>query len=93
MPAIEMKSVMNPNAHCAGNFVWKSISVKRDARIDRNINIEAEEDNSAIASDMKNILNHILLNIIGMPVSGLVPPGTVKAAVKTTAVIRVATTM
>ena len=53
MPAIEMKSVVSPNTNFDGNDTRKSISVKRDVRIDKKINIEEEEENSAIASDMK----------------------------------------
>ena len=37
--------------------------------------------------------NQTLFNKIGLPVSGLLPPGTVKAAAKATPVISVATTM
>ena len=91
MPAIEMKSVVSPNTNFDGNDTRKSISVKRDVRIDKKINIEEEEENSAIASDMKNTLNQILFKRIGVPVSWLLPPGTVKAAAKTTVVINVAT--
>ena len=58
MPAIEMKSVVSPNTNFDGNDTRKSISVKRDVRIDKKINIE--DENSAIASDMKNTLNQIL---------------------------------
>ena len=93
MPAMEMKSVVSPNTYFADKDTRKSISVKRDVRIDKNINIEVEEDNSAIASDMKNTLNQILSERVGVPVSGLLPPGTVKAAAKTTVVISVATSM
>ena len=49
MPTIEMISVMTPNTHFTGNDTRKSNSVKRDVRIDTYINIESEEDNSAIA--------------------------------------------
>ena len=66
MPAIEMKSVVSPST----NF---------DVRIDKKINIEEEEENSVIASDMKNTLNQILFKRIGVPVSWLLPSGTVKA--------------
>ena len=61
MPAIETKSVASPNTNFNGNDTRKSISVKRDVRIDRNINIEEEEKTSAIASDMKNTLNHLVV--------------------------------
>ena len=61
MPTIEMKSVVSPNTNFNGNDQRKSISAKRDVRIDKNINIEEEEETSAIASDMKNTLNHLAL--------------------------------
>ena len=57
---MEMKSVLSPNTNFDGNDTRKSICAKRDVRIDKNINMEVEEDNSAIASDMKNTLNQIL---------------------------------
>ena len=69
MPTIEMKSVVSPNTNFDGNDARKSISVKRDVRIDKNINIEEEEETSAIASDMKNALNHLVFKKIGVPVS------------------------
>ena len=91
--AIELKSALTPSSGFDGNDTRKSISLKRDERIDKNSNIDVEEDRSAIASDMKNTLNQTLFNKIGLPVSGLLPPGTVKAAAKATPVISVATTM
>ena len=93
VPAIELKSALTPSPNFEGNDTRKSISLKCDVRIDKNSNIDVEEDSSAIASDMKNTLNQTLFNKIGLPVSGLLPPGTVKAAAKATPVINVATTM
>ena len=69
MPAIEIKSALTPNSNFAGNDTRKSISVKCDVRIDKNINIDVEEETSAIASDMKNTRNQILFKKIGIPVS------------------------
>ena len=93
MPTIEMKSVVSPNTNFNGNDQRKSISAKRDVRIDKNTNIEVEDDNSAIASNMKNTLNQIFFKRRGVPVPGLRPPGTAKAPAKTTVVISVATSM
>ena len=67
--------------------------MKREVRIDKNANIEVEDDNSAIASNMKNTLNQIFFKRKGVPVPGLRPPGTTKAQAKTTVVISVATSM
>ena len=69
MPAIEVKSVVSPNTNFDGNDTRKSISVKRGVRIDKNINIEEEEENNAVASYMKNTLNQILFKRMGVPVS------------------------
>ena len=69
MPTIKMKSVVSPNTNFDGNDTRRSISVKRDVRIDKNINIEEEEETSAIASDMKNALNHLVFKKIRVPVS------------------------
>ena len=72
MPAIEVKSVVSPNTNFDANDTRKSISVKRGVRIDKNINIEEEEEeNNVIASDMKNTLNQILFKRIGVPMSWL----------------------
>ena len=92
-PSIEMKSAVSPHTNFDGNDTWKSIWVKRDVRIDKNTNIEVEDDNSAIASNMKNTLNQIFFKRRGVPVPGLRPPGTAKAPAKTTVVISVATSM
>lgn len=69
MPAIEVKSVVSPNTNLPGNDSRKSFSVQRDVRIDKNINIEVEEDNNAIASEMKNTVNQFFLKKIGVPFS------------------------
>ena len=69
MPTIEMKSAVSPHTNFDGSETKKSICVKRDVRIDKNTNIKVEDDDSAIASDMKNTLNRILFKRIGVPVS------------------------
>ena len=63
--------MVSPNTNFDGNDTRKSISVKRGVRIDKNINIEEEEENNAIASHMKNTRNQILFKRIGVPVSWL----------------------
>ena len=68
-PTVEMKSAVSPHTNIDGNDTRKSICVKRDVRIDKNSNAEVEDDNSAIASNMKNTLNQILFKRIGVPVS------------------------
>ena len=60
---------MSPNTNFDGNDTRKSIFVKRGVRIDKNIKIEEEGENNAIASDMKNTLNQILFKRIRVPVS------------------------
>ena len=64
VPAIEQKSALTPSSNFDGNDTRKSISLKCDERIDKNSNIDVEEDSSAIASDMKNTLNQTLFNKI-----------------------------
>ena len=61
--------------------------------MDKNIIIEAEEENSAIASDMTKIKNHFSLRNIGTPVLLFSPPGTVITAANTTVAMSVATSM
>ena len=69
MATIEMKSAVSPNTNFNGNDLRKFISVNRDVRMDKNINIEEEEETSATASDMKNTLNQLVFRKIGVPVS------------------------
>ena len=61
--------------------------------MDKNIIIEAEEENSATESDITKIKNHFFLRNVGTPVSLFCPPGRVKTAVKTTVAMSVATSM
>ncbi|KAG5621860.1 hypothetical protein H5410_007078 [Solanum commersonii] len=53
--------------------------------------MERIELNSATASDMTKTLNALNSSNIGIPVSLLLPPGTVKPAAKTIVAIKVAT--
>ena len=87
---VRASQVVSPNTNFDGNDTRKSISMKRGVRIDKNINIEEEEENNAIASNMKNTLNQILFKKIGVAVSWLLQPNTVKAIAKTTVIINVA---
>ena len=61
--------------------------------MDKNVTIEAEEENSATASDMTKIKNHLFPRNKGTPVSLLGPPGRVKIAANTTVATSVATSM
>ena len=62
-------------------------------RIPKNINTEVEEENNDNASDAIKTIKALLFINTGMPVSFLVPPGSVKAVVNMRAAMRVATTM
>nr|POF15840.1 hypothetical protein CFP56_35276 [Quercus suber] len=65
MPAIEMKSVVSPNTNFDGNDTRKSISVKRDVRIDKKINIEEEENSKAFWSSSPKFVCAETWNEIG----------------------------
>lgn len=91
--AIDTKSVASPISNFLGNRRRKSFSVYREVRMDKKFTIDAEDDTSDIASDMAKILKETFSRKKGNPVSPLLPPGTVKAAAKTTVAISVATSM
>ncbi|KAK4347505.1 hypothetical protein RND71_033844 [Anisodus tanguticus] len=61
--------------------------------MDKNINIEITEENNASASIIEKRMNVFSLRKIGVPVSLLFPPGTVKIAANITVVISAATSM
>ena len=61
--------------------------------MDKNIIIEAEEENSATESDITKIKNHLFPRNGETPVLLSCPPGGVKIAVKTTVAMSVATSM
>lgn len=91
MVAIEISNKMRPHMSFNGNDTRKSLSAYREVRIDRNISIEAVEVNNDMAFDMAKTTKDDLLTKTGLPVSLLLPPGSWKAAEKTTVAIRVAT--
>ena len=61
--------------------------------MNKNISIEVEEVNTAIASGIAKTMNDFSFNKIEVPVSWLLPPGTVKAPAKTTVAINITTTI
>ena len=91
--AIEKNRVKIPRTNFMGNVQRKSSSANRAVRIDKKVIIEHEEHTRDMGSNMENIMNETFLTKFGDPVSSLRPPGTVKAAAKTTVAIRVATIM
>ena len=92
MVAKAIKSVKSPTVNLNGNRFKKSFSLYRDViRMDKNINIEMQEQENAIASDMTKIWNQIFEWKLGVPSPSLLPPGGVKAAWNTPAVASVAT--
>ena len=52
----------------------KPISLECDERIDKNSTIDVEEDSSAIASDMKNTLNHVEISTAKPSLKALTMP-------------------
>ncbi|KAI4332576.1 hypothetical protein L6164_017473 [Bauhinia variegata] len=62
-------------------------------RIDKKLSVEVEDEMSAIASDIANIKKADFFKKLGDPVSLLLPPGTVNAAVKTPVAMSVETTI
>ncbi|KAK0607797.1 hypothetical protein LWI29_020714 [Acer saccharum] len=61
--------------------------------MDRNIRMEIEEKDNAIASDIAKTWNVVSIKRMGIPVFSLLLPGTVKATEKTMVAMSVATTM
>lgn len=90
---METNNAKSPNISLEGNDTRKSSSAYLDVKIDKKITIDVEEEHSATASDRINILNQFIFRRIGSPDTSLFPPGTVKAAAKTTVAINVATSI
>lgn len=82
-----------PTISLKGSNFIKSLSAYRDVRIDRNINMDVAEANNETALDIANTLNAASFNRIGDPSLSSLPPGKVKAAVKTTVAMSVATSV
>ncbi|PWA59554.1 hypothetical protein CTI12_AA390800 [Artemisia annua] len=72
-----------------GKLSKKSFA-NRAVRIDKNTNSEVEAENREIASDIAKIVKVICFLNRGMPVSWLLPPGTVIAAANTIVTISAA---
>nr|GEV17606.1 hypothetical protein [Tanacetum cinerariifolium] len=66
-----------------GKLSKKSFSANRVVRINKNTNRDVEAENSEIASDIAKTVKAICFLKRGMPVSWLLPPGTVIAAANT----------
>ena len=62
-------------------------------RIDKNISIEAQDDISAVASDIANIMNAGFFKYVGVPVLLLRPPGMLNVAVNTPVAMSVETSI
>lgn len=90
---IATKRNKSPQINFLGNDLRKSSMENREVRMDKKERIEEVEEAKDTASAMAKILNKVSRTKIGIPVPCPLPPGTVKAAAKTTVAIRVATSM
>lgn len=93
---IEMMDTNNassPIISFDGNLVRKSSSAYREVRIDKNITIDVTDEKRATEFDKINMSNHNFFLNLGKPIVSSLPPGTVKAAAKTTVAISVATSI
>ena len=89
--ATEMKSNMKPNVSFLGSEARKSSSSKGDVRMERNVTTEVKEQVKERTSRAVKDMKRGEWSRIGKPLLSLVPPGTVKAAAKTTVATRTAT--
>ncbi|GKB74167.1 hypothetical protein Tco_0935579 [Tanacetum coccineum] len=90
MEIAESNKVQRPISNRLGKLTKKSSSAKRAVRIDRNTNNAVLDAISEIAYDTAKIANAMFFVNKGMPVSELLPPGTVIAAANTMVVISAA---
>ena len=91
--AMAMKREPRPIINFFGSDSRKSSSSYRAVRIAKNINRDDKEENRPNASEIANIMNAFVCKKIAIPLSLLLPPGTVKAAANSTVAISVETSM
>ncbi|PKI32873.1 hypothetical protein CRG98_046737 [Punica granatum] len=84
MVAMARNKDANPNINLFGRARRKSSSAYRAVRIDKNIKMAVVEEKRANASDAANNMKTCSFKNSGMPLPSTLPPGTVKAAAKTT---------
>lgn len=87
---MDMNNVKIPPTSFIGNDHRKSSSQKRAMRIDKKVRIKHEDITRDIRFAIENMMKESCFRKFGEPVS-FTPPGTVKAAAKTTVVIKAAT--
>ncbi|PKI52043.1 hypothetical protein CRG98_027575 [Punica granatum] len=88
MVAMARNKDANPNINLFGSTRRKSSSAYRAVRIDKNIKMAVVEEKRAKASDAANNMKTCLFKNSGVPLPSTLPPGTVKAAAKTTVAMR-----
>lgn len=91
MDTTEKRRKTRPESNFNGKLSRKSLSAKRDVRIQMNIITEVAEVKTDIESAMINTVNVMLFEKMGTPVFSSFPPGIVKAAANKIVVIRVPT--
>lgn len=93
MEIMDTNNARSPNISFNGKAVQKSSSAYREVRIDKNITIDVTDEKRATEFDKINMSNQNFFPNLGKPFASLFPPGTVKAAAKTTVAISVATSI
>ncbi|GJY53798.1 hypothetical protein Tco_0445462 [Tanacetum coccineum] len=77
---VERNNKQRPIINRLSNLLRKSFSEIRAVKSDKNTNNAVVDENSEIASDAAKMVKEISFLNNGMPVSSLLPPGTVIAA-------------
>lgn len=76
-----MKSEVNPIINLNGRDTRKSSSTYGEVRMDKNINMETEEETKPTASDIENTVKRFCLRRTGFPEELSNPPGMLKDAI------------
>lgn len=88
METIDTKSNVNPSKSLLGNSFLKSFSWYRDMRMDRNMTMDVTEEHRAKSDEMAKMSKTGKFSRVGLPVTSLMPPGTVVAVAKATVAMR-----
>ena len=90
--AMETKRDDKPSNSFLGRSLRKSLTWYLEVRMARNMTTEVTEKQRATSDEIANMRNAVWRSSIGLPLSSLIPPGTVAEVAKATVAISAATT-
>ncbi|TQD78508.1 hypothetical protein C1H46_035937 [Malus baccata] len=92
MVVIDTNSDVSPTKSFLGRSLPKSFSWYRDVKMDRNMTMAVTEKQRATREAMAKMSKAGWFSRVGVPLSSLMPPGTVVEVAKATVAMRAATT-